>query len=229
MSFDCCHLYMECSDKGYCVNQYESLKNECTYRLKLRQGINFFSPDKSRKGAFIEVDGGQFKVNKLGSYGWSTYELSSDEREDLRGKLEPFGIRVSGRKELSKCIKEPREKDEWACCKVRLTIGERTYVIYNHNVRGITKRIAERIRNHLVDRGLAAAVEVIQTNRNAVQRQKSTPRPKTEPVQNERPQASTPVKPKEYDDSWMMQPVKKLEKPEPKEKQLSMFDMISGL
>ncbi|KDR95926.1 hypothetical protein SAMN02745945_01801 [Peptoclostridium litorale DSM 5388] len=229
MSFDCCHLYMECSDKGYCVNQYENLKNECTYRLKLRQGINFFSPEKSRKGAFIEVDGRQFKVNKLSSYGWSTYELSSDEREDLRGKLGPFGISVSGRKEISKCIKEPREKDEWACCKVRLTIGEVTYVIYNHNVRGITKKTAERIRNHLVDRGLAAAVEVVQTNKNAVQGQKPAPRLKTEAVQNEEPQARVQVKSKEYDDSWRMQPVKKVERQEPKEKQLSLFDTISGL
>ena len=170
MSFDCCSRYMECSDVGHCVNEYGNLREECTYRLKLEVlGLNFFRPEKGKTAAFIEV-------NKLGSYGWSTYELNSDEREELRKRLRRNGIDVIWKKEPLKCIKEPREEDEWACCKVRLNIKGMAYIIYNHDVRGITRKTAERVRNYLVDRGIAAAIEVVQTNRNAVQKQKLKPK-----------------------------------------------------
>lgn len=177
MSFDCCSRYMECSDVGHCVNEYGNLREECSYRLKLEVlGLNFFMPKKAKKAAFIEIGGRQFKVNKLGSYGFSTYELNSDEREELRKSLRRNGIDVTWKKERSKCIKEPREEDEWACCKVRLSIKDMTYVIYSHDVRGITRKTAEKVRNYLVDRGLGAAIEVVQTNRNAVQGEKLKPK-----------------------------------------------------
>lgn len=40
--FDCCHLYQECSDNGFCINKNIKNARSCTYRLKLLQGIKFY-------------------------------------------------------------------------------------------------------------------------------------------------------------------------------------------
>ena len=46
-TFDCCHLYMQCSDARRCVDPDRIHAKSCTYRKKLETGLIFFGKNRN--------------------------------------------------------------------------------------------------------------------------------------------------------------------------------------
>lgn len=46
-SFDCCSLYMQCSDAKQCIHTLPEVKNFCKYRAKLANGIIFHGKNRN--------------------------------------------------------------------------------------------------------------------------------------------------------------------------------------
>ena len=48
--FDCCSLFVACSDAGECVQPLKDIYKECRYRIKLKNGIIFHGKNRTIKG-----------------------------------------------------------------------------------------------------------------------------------------------------------------------------------
>lgn len=47
LTYDCCHLYNECSDYKYCVREDQQRAHLCTYRRKLNNGIIYYGINRN--------------------------------------------------------------------------------------------------------------------------------------------------------------------------------------
>lgn len=163
MSFSCCSRYLECSKEGHCINSIPGLKEECSYNQSLEAGINFYYKKDEKKNSnntFILIDNRAFYIGKRSSYGTYSRQLDKQQREELRSYLGTQGVVVKDTVDQFDCVDEIASDDNWACCRVKLTIGKTEYNIYNYNVCGVTHQTALVLRNYLRDRDLLSAVEI---------------------------------------------------------------------
>lgn len=46
-AFDCCSLYMQCSDKKECVQPLKEIHSNCKYKIKIKKGIIFYGKNRT--------------------------------------------------------------------------------------------------------------------------------------------------------------------------------------
>lgn len=158
--FSVCSRYKECSLEGFCINTDEELKNECSYRLKLKQGLNFYNESKY-SGPYIVINSRMFYIGRRSSFGSFTYSLSKDEREELVEIFKSKGVELHENIKFSLCRNDLTSDNNRACCLVILTIHDKKYNIKNFNIRAMIETTALEIRNYLREKGFMAAIQVI--------------------------------------------------------------------
>lgn len=161
MEFGCCSRFKECSEVGLCISKVKELKDNCLYRIRLKQGFNFYSETYKQNKFYITIGGRQFYIGKRSSYGSYTYGLDENSKNIIKPYLDQQHISYSDEVIFSKCQVEDTSEDNRAYCIVTATIDNTKYNISNLNIRALTKETASSIKNFLVDKEIPAYVEVV--------------------------------------------------------------------
>lgn len=156
----CCSKIKECSYEGFCINPYEELRKECSYRLKLNKGINFYN-NIYKDNVFIEIDNRLFYIGRRSSYGSYTYNFLKKEKETLIEQFKKRDIKVFEKINFKLCEIDLTSDKNRACCLVILTVKDKKYNIKNFNTRAITESTAIKIRDFFRVKGLMAAIQYL--------------------------------------------------------------------
>lgn len=161
MGFSCCSKYLICSEKGFCINEIPGLKEKCNYRKKLEQGINFFKAKNNTDETYIIIDNRMLYISKCNSYGFWSYILDEEDKEQVKKFLCNESIEITDYIKKDKCVDELVSNEDPAFCKVILTIKDNKYIIHNYNIRGLKESTSIHIRDILRNKGFLAAVEYV--------------------------------------------------------------------
>jgi hypothetical protein len=149
LDFGCCSRYKQCSDYGYCISPYPSLKSNCIYWNKnLSRGFVFYGSNPGRRTGciYLIVDNRAFAVKKLNKN--LTYDMGPDIVEKFLIKMNECQMHYSFKSDGFNCIITGTQ-EEPAHYRVVFELADHEYVVKNYNGYELTHSEANMIHNHI--------------------------------------------------------------------------------